>query len=617
MILVFPDGRIGGSTYSDSEWANTPAGSYESLRPERRARRRPALRHAAQPARARDRRVLRRCLRRHQRPAAQSRHLRQSRVLVRVLPPAPDRGVRSRAAGRPRRQQPARYVATCTASAADPVRAFMFVGRDDDVSPQLGRWRGRWPRPAPSSATRFTPAATTGSCGTRTSTRCCARSRDTVAPQRHRPAQLGPLTPGVVPIPMARAASPPCTARGAPPRAVRQRQRTMPGAFSRDRRPAAGAHVGRRDQHRLPAPAPRPAPQSPAGGPGRAAARGHPRSLVDRWSGARDGWASSPRSSRSPSLHWRSCRRLPPAGLALSVPLAAVIFRHRIGRRRWSRCTSSPPGWRCCRSASPPPRITSVRVPDRGGLREAHWPASRAGARLGTAWGAAMAAGAFYGVADAAIKAVSLTGAATAPRRCFPAGRRRRGRDVRRIPRLPVRAAGRPPRGRGLADECLCRARRAGCGLEAFGESLGAGAASRSPTCSRSRSSSAAFRCWPLRRPRSSNPLTSDSTDRRGGPRRSPRSSDRGNAQPTANAAASSTGPRPGVRENSTSVNLRLRASANDACDASSSATKPAISASAARRCRGVCTSAIPVSAPASPHATSTRSSGWPSNDAS
>jgi enterochelin esterase-like enzyme len=30
MILVFPDGRIGGSAYSDSEWANTPSGDYES-----------------------------------------------------------------------------------------------------------------------------------------------------------------------------------------------------------------------------------------------------------------------------------------------------------------------------------------------------------------------------------------------------------------------------------------------------------------------------------------------------------------------------------------------------------------------------------------------------------
>ncbi len=30
MILVYPDGRIGGSIYSDSEWANTPSGDYDS-----------------------------------------------------------------------------------------------------------------------------------------------------------------------------------------------------------------------------------------------------------------------------------------------------------------------------------------------------------------------------------------------------------------------------------------------------------------------------------------------------------------------------------------------------------------------------------------------------------
>jgi predicted esterase len=30
MIMVFPDGRIGGSTYSDSEWANTSSGAYDS-----------------------------------------------------------------------------------------------------------------------------------------------------------------------------------------------------------------------------------------------------------------------------------------------------------------------------------------------------------------------------------------------------------------------------------------------------------------------------------------------------------------------------------------------------------------------------------------------------------
>jgi enterochelin esterase-like enzyme len=30
MIIVLPDGRVGGSTFSDSEWANTPTGNYES-----------------------------------------------------------------------------------------------------------------------------------------------------------------------------------------------------------------------------------------------------------------------------------------------------------------------------------------------------------------------------------------------------------------------------------------------------------------------------------------------------------------------------------------------------------------------------------------------------------
>ena len=30
MILVYPDGRIGQSTFSDSEWANTPSGHFES-----------------------------------------------------------------------------------------------------------------------------------------------------------------------------------------------------------------------------------------------------------------------------------------------------------------------------------------------------------------------------------------------------------------------------------------------------------------------------------------------------------------------------------------------------------------------------------------------------------
>lgn len=30
MILVFADGRVHGDTFSDSEWANTPAGHFEN-----------------------------------------------------------------------------------------------------------------------------------------------------------------------------------------------------------------------------------------------------------------------------------------------------------------------------------------------------------------------------------------------------------------------------------------------------------------------------------------------------------------------------------------------------------------------------------------------------------
>ena len=49
MILVFPDGRIAGSTYSDSEWANTPSGHFAELRGQRGARRRPPLPYARPP----------------------------------------------------------------------------------------------------------------------------------------------------------------------------------------------------------------------------------------------------------------------------------------------------------------------------------------------------------------------------------------------------------------------------------------------------------------------------------------------------------------------------------------------------------------------------------------
>ena len=47
MIMVFPDGRINGSTYSDSEWANTQLRPLRGLRAGRRAQRRSAVRDVA------------------------------------------------------------------------------------------------------------------------------------------------------------------------------------------------------------------------------------------------------------------------------------------------------------------------------------------------------------------------------------------------------------------------------------------------------------------------------------------------------------------------------------------------------------------------------------------
>lgn len=67
------------------------------------------------------------------------------------------------------------------------------------------------------------------------------------------------------------------------------------------------------------------------------------------------------------------------------------------------------------------------------------------------------------------------------------------------------------------------------------------------------------------------------------------------------------------MRENTTSANPRLRASAYDAWDASTSSTSPATSAIAARRRGGTAASATPANVPASTQAISTLSRGCPS----
>ena len=137
MILVFPDGRIGGSTYSDSEWANTPSGHYMSY-----------VLNVVHDADHRFRTLAR----------------RQDRVIAGFSAGAYGATnialrhvgtfanlqawsgyyleTRSGAFANANRaalraNSPLSYVGGLRATiAANPVRAFLFVGRDDDDSPQ-------------------------------------------------------------------------------------------------------------------------------------------------------------------------------------------------------------------------------------------------------------------------------------------------------------------------------------------------------------------------------------------------------------------------------------------------------------------------------------------------
>ena len=75
------------------------------------------------------------------------------------------------------------------AIAADPLRAFLFVGRDDDDSPQLGPMARALAAAGGRGELRPVPrAATTGSCGTPISTRCWCSPPGTRRPRCAPPA---------------------------------------------------------------------------------------------------------------------------------------------------------------------------------------------------------------------------------------------------------------------------------------------------------------------------------------------------------------------------------------------------------------------------------------------
>jgi len=203
MILVFPDGRIGGSTYSDSEWANTPSGAFGS--------------YVADVVRNVDHR-FRTIARRQDRVIAgfsagaygatnvALHHIRMfanlqswSGYYVQTRS-----GVFAHASTATlRANSPLDYIGRLRrVIAANPVRAFLFVGRDDSDSPQTKPMA----RALAAAGAGVTYALYHGGHDwelwhAHLDQMLILASRDTTAPLPQASGPARSLTPGVVPIP--------------------------------------------------------------------------------------------------------------------------------------------------------------------------------------------------------------------------------------------------------------------------------------------------------------------------------------------------------------------------------------------------------------------------------
>jgi enterochelin esterase-like enzyme len=203
MILVFPDGRIGDSTYSDSEWANTPSGHFASY----------VINvvhdvdHRFRTIAHRDDRVIAgfsagaygatNIMLQHIRTFANLQSWSGYYIETRS-------GVFGHASTATLdANSPLDYVHRLRALIArDPIRAFLFVGRDDDDSPQTGPM---------AAAMANTGAGVTWALyhgghdwqlwHAHLDQLLILASRDTSAPPRRAHGAARSLTPGVTPIP--------------------------------------------------------------------------------------------------------------------------------------------------------------------------------------------------------------------------------------------------------------------------------------------------------------------------------------------------------------------------------------------------------------------------------
>jgi enterochelin esterase-like enzyme len=428
MILVFADGRIGGSTYSDSEWANTRSGHYESyvLNVVKDVDHRFATLHN-----------------RHDRVIAgfssgaygatniALRHLgtfaglqswsgyyKESRTGVFAHASSSTMAANS----------PADYVARLHRRlAADPFRALLFIGRDDNLSPQTQPMARALGRAGASVSYALYPGGHDWQLWHAHLNRLLIlASRYTSEPLPHG-ARARVLTPGVTAIPHG---------LGRPPHDLphlhrrhrhrhalhrhRHRHHRSSAAAATGRRPAVAAGVttgrllaglllavfsaalinlGFLLQHRgLRG-------EQPAGARDRLRAALRSRTWL---SGQAVGWLGFLLQIVAVAIAPLSLvQAFAAGGLAISVPLAAGVFGHSITRAQRLAVLAMalglailPLGFTATRDHLHVDALvpaTAVAVVLAGAL-----------GRLGPAWVKAVAAGMLYGVADAAIKGVSV-----------------------------------------------------------------------------------------------------------------------------------------------------------------------------------------------------------------
>lgn len=203
MILVFPDGRIGGSTYSDSEWANTGAGRFSdyvidvvhdvdhrfSTLTNRRARVIAGFSAGAYGATN----VLLHHLRVFANLQSWSGYYVEPRsgVFANATPAA-------LAAN-----SPLLYASRLhSAISADPVRAFLFVGRDDNDSTQIKPMAQALAAAGANVSYALYPGGHDWQLWhAHLNQMLILASRDTIAPLKPSTGHARTLTPGVVPIP--------------------------------------------------------------------------------------------------------------------------------------------------------------------------------------------------------------------------------------------------------------------------------------------------------------------------------------------------------------------------------------------------------------------------------